>query len=725
MKKLFYLCFAILIACHGLSAQVMNWKNYANCNTIIRMLNTPDYLWLATDGGLVRVNKKTEEFQWYNRANAGLPDNHLASIIQDMDGYIWVGSKYSSIGKFDGDTCEISEEMKYMLNNFVLFADSAGWIWSGTNYGLVGYDREHVYRWMSADTEIASYWMITQLLMDRNKKEMWVGGSFLGYSLLKFDGTSLTPMFKETIRDEITSLTYDKQENLWISTLGEGIFKYSPDGTLTSYNMSNSLLPNDIVQDFKCDSEGTYWLAYSNRLVKSDGTNYTVFETPLITTEGNNFIYSLIPDEGGVIWIATKNQGLFKFTNGEFSKVVINASPIKYNQMGYSMCLDGNGNLWNGTQNDLIKIDSKNNWHSMLEGKINESIGTLRISSVGCDKKNDVWVALSNSDTCIVRISPDGTTKVFSRSMFPYLTSGIIRESSFTVDSDNNVWWGTYYALYKYDGSKWTHYTSNNSPLPCSTITDLAVDSKGNLWGTMNDQFSIGCLFKFDGTNWDIYTKDNSGLPLFRAMCLDIDSQDRVWLHCRANNGSIQPQSGAGLTCFDGNKWIHYNMTNSDIPSNSILDIEIDSKDRIWLGTSGTGLTCFDGKTWQNYNTSNSGIAFNEVSCIQFDNTRNYIWMNHLNYSGMSSVELDNETNVSGTSTDWNNPIIYSNDGKLLCYAKEPVLFEVYDTQAVKVGESTFTNGEAVIHIEKSSNIYLYTVLYPDGQRTSGKIAVK
>ena len=99
--------------------------------------------------------------------------------------------------------------------------------------------------------------------------------------------------------------------------------------------------------------------------------------------------------------------------------------------------------------------------------------------------------------------------------------------------------------------------------------------------------------------------------------------------------------------------------------------------------------------------------------------------MNHLNYSGMSSVELDNETNVSGTSTDWNNPIIYSNDGKLLCYAKEPVLFEVYDTQAVKVGESTFTNGEAVIHIEKSSNIYLYTVLYPDGQRTSGKIAVK
>lgn len=51
MKKLFYLCFAILIACHSLSAQVMNWKNYANCNTIIRMLNTPDYLWLATDGG--------------------------------------------------------------------------------------------------------------------------------------------------------------------------------------------------------------------------------------------------------------------------------------------------------------------------------------------------------------------------------------------------------------------------------------------------------------------------------------------------------------------------------------------------------------------------------------------------------------------------------------------------------------------------------------------------
>ena len=44
---------------------------------------------------------------------------------------------------------------------------------------------------------------------------------------------------------------------------------------------------------------------------------------------------------------------------------------------------------------------------------------------------------------------------------------------------------------------------------------------------------------------------------------------------------------------------------------------------------------------------------------------------------------------------------------------------------AVKVGEATFENGEAMVKVNKTPATYLYIVTYPDGRRESGKVMVK
>ena len=61
----------------------------------------------------------------------------------------------------------------------------------------------------------------------------------------------------------------------------------------------------------------------------------------------------------------------------------------------------------------------------------------------------------------------------------------------------------------------------------------------------------------------------------------------------------------------------------------------------------------------------------------------------------------------------------------ITCTSPTAVKFEVFTIDAVKVGEASFINGEAVVKVNKTPAIYLYIVTYPDGRRESGKVGVK
>ena len=61
----------------------------------------------------------------------------------------------------------------------------------------------------------------------------------------------------------------------------------------------------------------------------------------------------------------------------------------------------------------------------------------------------------------------------------------------------------------------------------------------------------------------------------------------------------------------------------------------------------------------------------------------------------------------------------------ITCTSPTAVKFEVFTIDAVKVGEASFINGEAMVKVNKTPAIYLYIVTYPDGRRESGKVGVK
>jgi len=70
--------------------------------------------------------------------------------------------------------------------------------------------------------------------------------------------------------------------------------------------------------------------------------------------------------------------------------------------------------------------------------------------------------------------------------------------------------------------------------------------------------------------------------------------------------------------------WMHFNTDNSDLPSNTIQAIVVDSNDVKWIGTN-NGLSRFDGINWHTFDTSN-GLVNNNITALAVDNL-NILWV--------------------------------------------------------------------------------------------------
>jgi ligand-binding sensor domain-containing protein len=120
-----------------------------------------------------------------------------------------------------------------------------------------------------------------------------------------------------------------------------------------------------------------------------------------------------------------------------------------------------------------------------------------------------------------------------------YANSGI---QTITVDAQNNIWFGTYEGLLKFDGLNWTSFMESGYDLYSGYVLAIAIDSLDIKWmGTGRG------VFKFDGTNWTSYTSSNSGVPKDYSSCVVIDAEGNKWFGFG--------WSGGGVSKFDGTNW--------------------------------------------------------------------------------------------------------------------------------------------------------------------------
>ncbi len=314
--------------------------------------------------------------------------------------------------------------------------------------------------------------------------------------------------------------------------------------------------------------------------------------------------------------VSAENPGVFDESNNDFAVKAVS-------QGSFIQVLQPNKNRieWAQNTNHLIS------WNDNLKGKVN-------INLVKCQANGDIvkpWtlytkentnsgtnVGLPNVDIISLAIDAQGNYwvgtavslakfdgKKWTSFTTPYLPDNIV--TSLAEDNSGNIWAGTPQGLAKFNGTSWITFTT--PVLPDNYVSSLAVDNSGNIWvGTYKG------LAKFDGTNWTTYTYGSTNVPIFvnDITALAVDPSGNIWV------GSTY-----GLAKFDGKKWTSFTTRFPNYVGN-ILSLASDDNGNIWVGINDGGLAKFDGKKWTSFTTP--VLPGNTVYSIAVDDSGN-IWV--------------------------------------------------------------------------------------------------
>ncbi|MEO8060846.1 MAG: response regulator [Burkholderiales bacterium] len=243
----------------------------------------PDTLWIGTDSGLNRVDRKTDQV-----THVELPvfARGVRAIAKDRSGHLWFGTHGNGLVRFDPGsgrytTYTHDASSPRSLNHdrvTALRVDGGGTLWVATDFGLS--------RWEPATQDFSTFSPKPRSLVQyRSIAEdasgaLWLAS--LSHGVHRFDPRTATfRVFEAELRaaqppghHRVNSVYVDRAGAVWAATF-RGLGKLDPhDGTLKSYD-SRSGLPADTVVGILEDDDGRLWVSTPNGLSRFDPHNET------------------------------------------------------------------------------------------------------------------------------------------------------------------------------------------------------------------------------------------------------------------------------------------------------------------------------------------------------------------------------------------------------------------------------------------------------------------
>jgi diguanylate cyclase (GGDEF)-like protein len=541
----------------------------------------------------------------------GLPQNSVADIVQDAEGYLWLATREGLV-RFDGVQFTIFDKTNTdaIRSNAIraLYLDEQHVLWIGTYEGLVRREKDtftvlgreagltDTRIWDVAGSPAAGIWVATEAGLYRLRD-----GAFTRFTTE--NGLA---------GDDVRVVHADADGQVWAGTMNG--LSCLRDGVFRTYTTRDGLA-HDKVKSLYRDRQGRLWVGTHTGVSRLDGDAFTTFGT------GDGLVHDsvigIFEDTAGSMWFGTEG-GLSRWVDGRFSSFTVGQG-LTQNTVR-SFFEDPEGSLWIGTDTGGL--------NRLREGKFTPY---TRDSGLPGDliwsfyETRDGRLLIGSSEGLIVK---DGEAFTLHRR-----DTGASNNSMAALhqSADGTIWAGTRGdGLYVFADGAFRGFPGREQ-LARDYVHALAEDGEGSLWiGTR-----AGLRRLRDGAVTS-YTQ-REGL-----------AGDEVRAILPLPGGALWIGTGTGLSLFRDGTFTNF-TTAEGLSSDAVFALHRDADGTLWLGTYGGGLNRYRDGTFRHV-TSRDGL-YDDVVYVILEDAAGRLWM-----SGNKGVfhvwKRDFDDRVAGRSGD-------------------------------------------------------------------------
>lgn len=415
------------------SYQRQNWQTESGLpqNTVHAIMQTHDgYLWLATEGGLVRFDGV--KFTVYDSQNTpGLHSNNIRALLEDQEHALWIGTA-DGLSVFRPNGATVFTRDQGLPNNsiFSLEQDGSGHLLVQTASGGAEYrNGRFKTRDLKAKAEGAA-----ATLRDRNGA-VWTANR--GVQRTVNGKTETFPANDPLASDVILSLFEDREGNLWLGSESSGVTVLR-DQKITTYL-------DDLTRCVYQDRQGALWFGGNGGLTKMAAGQVS----HLTVKDGlsSDLIFALGETRAGDLLVGTQD-GLNVIHEGQVS--VLTTADGLADDLVRSLHTDADGSVWIGTRRGLtLWKDEKFHTYTEADGLASDLVG-----AVTRDRDGALWVGTLRGLTRF----KDGHLQTFAAR--EGLASNVV--TALRDDTAGVLWIGTQEGgLHRLENSKIFHYAAD------------------------------------------------------------------------------------------------------------------------------------------------------------------------------------------------------------------------------------------------------------------------
>ena len=355
-------------------------------------------LWVGTYQGVNVITKELETIELKSDPHyeGSLSKNTIKSIFTDRKGSVWIGAYYGGVNIWDESN---SNFQSYNQNsgNMALSYDVVSSIAHGGNdlyFGTEGggvtilNERDKDIRYVTTATEALLPSNNIKSLLHTGNSLLWIGTFNAGLVVYDLKNRTIAkdlidPELQHYLKNSgVYALKKEEDDIYWIGSFGKGLIRYDrKKKEFIPYKANirdENFIISDNIRSILVEEENSIWAGTDKGLnhiiLNEDDSNIYKIERFLFDKQRLNGedILTLFKDTSNRIWIGTKYNGLFYYTNNKLKKVDLRSGKKKITAI-HAIIEDSQENLWLSSNQGIIQYNIKqdtSNLYSQKDGLI-------------------------------------------------------------------------------------------------------------------------------------------------------------------------------------------------------------------------------------------------------------------------------------------------------------------------------------------------------------------